>query len=65
MRMDMLDRIDWVGDDGLFKHEGRSVAIQRIGDDVFVIAEQDCEDESVTVVGDAGLSYWLQRWVHG
>lgn len=64
MRMDMLDRIDWVGDDGLFKHKGRSVAIQRICDDVFVIAEQDCEDDVVTVVGDAGLSYWFQRWVH-
>ena len=59
----MLAKIDWVGDDGLFDHQGRTASIERIGLDLFEVSGGD-DDEEQTIVGAVALDYWLHRLVH-
>lgn len=62
MHMDLLNLIDWVGDDGVLELHGRQLSIVRLGPDLYSISASDDDEDVVTVVGSAALSYWLTNW---
>lgn len=60
--MDLVNRIDWVGDDGVLLLEGRRISIERVGPQLYSLSASEDGDEAMTVVGLAALSYWLSDW---